>query len=73
MGEENTFTCSICGLSSNQMGPCPACGSEIQNPNSNIMGADSNQSIVLDYGINFSPKVVRLENVLYGLDYAPEN
>ncbi len=72
MDEENKLICSVCGLSSNQIGPCPACGSEIRNPNRDTMVTESDKSIVLNYGISFSPKIVRSENIPFGLNFAPD-
>ena len=73
MEEENTSRCSVCGLPSNQMGPCPACGSEIQNPNRINAVIDYNEPILLNYGIKFSPKIEKSENIPYGIDFAPAN
>jgi len=73
MGEENNLTCSVCGFSTIQMGPCQVCGSDIKKSHANNMETNSNQPIVLKYGINFSPNASKYEKILYGLNFAPDN
>ena len=55
------------------MGPCQVCGSDIKKSYANNMETNSNQPIVLKYGINFSPNTSKYEKILYGLNFAPDN